>query len=61
MVLNPGDESRVGVNFESWAMRFASCDPKSECQKLGSRNRFGAVSDFDCGSFPALSQIITTV
>ena len=23
MVLNPGDESRVGVKFESWVMHFA--------------------------------------
>jgi hypothetical protein len=38
-----------------------SCDAESERQNLGSRNRRGALGDFDCGSFPALSQIITTV
>ena len=38
-----------------------SCDPESERQNVGSRNRLGAVGDFDCGGFPAVSQIITTV
>ena len=38
-----------------------SCDPKSERQNLGSRDRLGALGDFDCGSLPALSQIITTI
>ena len=60
MVLNPGDESRVGAKFEPW-YALCPCDPESERQNLGSRNRRGALGDFDCGSFPALSQIITTI
>jgi len=38
-----------------------SFDPESEHQNVGSRDRLGALGDFDSGNFPAVSQISTIV
>lgn len=60
MVLNPGDESGVGANL-SCEYALCPCDPESESQSLGNPNRPDDLGDFDCGSFPAVSQITKTV
>jgi len=41
-----------GLEFESWVMHFAHV-----IQSRNVRTRLGALGDFDCGSFPAVSQI----
>jgi len=52
--------SRVGANL-SCGYALCSCDPESESQSLVNPNRLGDLSDFDRGSFLAVSQFIRTV
>ena len=58
--MNPGDESGVGANL-SCGYALCSCDPESESQSLGSRDRPRDLSDYECGSFLAVPQITKTV